>query len=39
VAPPDQEEYFHVKDDEKDDVGQGGQDEEEIATLDKAIFT
>ena len=34
VAPPDQEEDLHVEDYEEDDVGQGGQDEEQIAALD-----
>ena len=33
MAPPDEEEDFHVEDDEEDDVGEGGQDEEEIAAL------
>ena len=33
VAPPDQEEDFHVKYYEENDIGQGRQDEEEISTF------
>ena len=33
VAPPDQEEDLHVEDYEENDIGQGGQDKEEISTF------
>lgn len=33
VTPPDEEQHFHVEDDEEDDVGQGRQDKKEIAAL------
>lgn len=35
MASPDEEEHFHVEDDEEDDVGQCGYDEEEVSTLGK----
>jgi hypothetical protein len=39
VAPPDQKEHLHVKDDEKNDVGYGGKNEQKITTLNKLNFT
>lgn len=31
LTAPHQEQHLHVEDDEEDDVGEGGQDEEEVA--------
>jgi hypothetical protein len=33
LAPPNKEQHLHVKDNKDDDVGKGGQDEEEISTF------
>ena len=33
MASPNQEKNFHIEDDEEDDVGERGQDEEEIAAF------
>lgn len=33
MTSPNQEQYFHIKDDEEDDIGKRGQYEEEISTF------
>lgn len=39
VTAPDQKENFHVENDEKNDVGQGRQNEEEVTTLHRESCT
>ena len=39
MASPDEEEHFHVEDDEEDDVGECGYDKEEISTLHIIEYT